>query len=284
MSTPSDPTDPPHDELRALRARAYGPDADIHDDPAALARLQQLEAQGREPEPAAADDPSPFAVFEDTVDAADPTAPEPEPHPLEAYLADTDPAFAGGATDAPAAPEDGIPSSEPAEQDAEPAAKPWFRRTPALWIMSLVAAVLLGVGLTLTVQSVTSGKVATLSVDKDGTWPSTFGDRPAGGVLFDEFHGLSVVSFPQGFGLDPSEICMYVVASTAEEGGTVGSVSCGSGPFPATAALAVTEESPRNLRDAFAVGTALQFVLEGEQVHIYAKAPVTGRPSSTPTP
>jgi len=32
-------------ELRDLRARAYGPDADIQDDPAALARLAELEAR-----------------------------------------------------------------------------------------------------------------------------------------------------------------------------------------------------------------------------------------------
>jgi len=33
------------DELRALRERAYGPGADIHDDPAALQRLRELEGQ-----------------------------------------------------------------------------------------------------------------------------------------------------------------------------------------------------------------------------------------------
>ena len=32
-------------ELRDLRARAYGPDSDIQDDPVALARLAELEAR-----------------------------------------------------------------------------------------------------------------------------------------------------------------------------------------------------------------------------------------------
>ena len=36
-------TDQPDDELRALRERAYGRHADIHDDPAAMARLRELE-------------------------------------------------------------------------------------------------------------------------------------------------------------------------------------------------------------------------------------------------
>ncbi|WP_251454564.1 hypothetical protein [Microbacterium sp. Marseille-Q6648] len=35
------------DELRMLRARAYGPNADIHDDEAALARLHELEDEAR---------------------------------------------------------------------------------------------------------------------------------------------------------------------------------------------------------------------------------------------
>ena len=38
----------PHDELAALRARAYGPAADIDGDPEALARLRDLEIAARE--------------------------------------------------------------------------------------------------------------------------------------------------------------------------------------------------------------------------------------------
>lgn len=38
-------------ELRALQRRAYGPDADIHTDPAALARLRVLEAAAARPAP-----------------------------------------------------------------------------------------------------------------------------------------------------------------------------------------------------------------------------------------
>ncbi|WJL96799.1 hypothetical protein QSU92_06405 [Microbacterium sp. ET2] len=43
-------------ELRALQRRAYGPDADIHSDPAALARLRALEAAGSLPTPPPGDD------------------------------------------------------------------------------------------------------------------------------------------------------------------------------------------------------------------------------------
>ncbi len=50
------------DELRALRLRAYGPDADIRDDPQALSRLRELEARAvGAPEP----DAPPHAPPED---------------------------------------------------------------------------------------------------------------------------------------------------------------------------------------------------------------------------
>jgi hypothetical protein len=299
MSTPSSPDDAPLDELRALRARAYGPDADIHDDPAALARLQQLETQAREAEgPGAPEsDASTPAASAEEMDAGGPAAPQTAPHPLDVFLADTAPPVRQDASPAPT-PEAGIPSTgdpstgdpstgdpstgDPADPPA-PIRRPWYRRTRVLWALSLVAAVLVGVGLTLSVQSLTSGKVAALAVDDGGTWPATFGERPPGGVLFDEFHGLSVVTFPQGFGLDPTELCLYIVAGAGETS-TMGSVSCGSGPFPATASLTVTADSPKKLREAFEVGTALKFVHEGDQVQVYAKAPGIVVPSRTPQP
>jgi hypothetical protein len=69
-------------ELNSLRARAYGPDADITGDPAALARLAQLEASAKPrssvavPAPAEADLPSAAASTDPgTPDAAAPTTP-----------------------------------------------------------------------------------------------------------------------------------------------------------------------------------------------------------------
>lgn len=41
-------------ELSTLRARAYGPDPDIHDDPAALTRLRELEELARGAAPVSA--------------------------------------------------------------------------------------------------------------------------------------------------------------------------------------------------------------------------------------
>lgn len=86
-----------HAELDALRRRAFGPDADIHDDPAALARLIELEDLARlrvaagatdaAPPPPALESPSAGLPIAEPVDAHPvgekpfATAP-PEPDPL----------------------------------------------------------------------------------------------------------------------------------------------------------------------------------------------------------
>jgi hypothetical protein len=277
------PTDPAADELRALRARAYGPDADIHADPAALARLQELEAQNRSAAAPATEEPTPLPLSEEAgTDAAGPTT-----APVDDVAADDPvpaPATADGdAPDAPPAPEDGILAPDAATE--HPAAtRPWWRRRRALWAGSLVLAVLLGVGLTLAVEAMTSGKVATLGVDHDAEWPTdTFGERPPDALLFDEFHGLSVLSVGQAFGGSGDQLCISVQSVPA--GSTsVGAWGCGTVDFPAAAAFSVPGNAPQELRDAFPVGTSLKFVLDGDQVHVYAKGPGVraSQPSSVP--
>jgi len=277
MSTPTDPSR--DEELRALRARAYGPEADIHTDPAALARLQELEAQHRIAVAPVPDEPSPLALFEepetDAVAATGPLSGDPaagDPSPAVAALA-ADPA------DAPLTPEDGILSPDAEPEDPAPA-RPWWRRRRVLWAGSLVVALLLGVGLTLSVQAITSGRVSTLAVDRDGEWPTQlFGERPPGALRFDDFHGLSVFGLGQGFGGGVDQVCLSV-QSAPDGTGNIGAWGCGTVDFPAAASFTVTATAPQELRDAFPVGTSLQFVLEGDRVHVYAKAP--GIRASTP--
>lgn len=273
MSTPTDPSR--DDELRALRERAYGPDADIHADPVALARLQELEATRRvaaspvsAPEPAPLEETGEDAAALTTSQAGDVVAGDAAGGgPYEAS-----PAPAADGQDAPLAPGDGILSPD-AEPDDPAPARPWWRRRGAVWAGSLVVALLLGVGLTLAVQAMTSGKVATLAVDPDGEWPTqSFGDRPPGALQFDVFHGLTVFGLGQGYGGGVDQVCLSV-QSTPDGASTVGAWGCGTVDFPATASLVVTANAPKELRDAFPVGTSLQFVLDGEQVHVYAKAP-----------
>jgi len=272
----STPTDSQRDELRALRARAYGPDADIGDDPAALARLQQLEAGERAAAPTST--PAPMVV-EDTPDAATPAA---STRPRVRGVADqpTAPDAAGDAAP-PYAPESASFTDRPASGDGIPGAAAglrhrwWRRHFPLLWAASVVAALVLGAALTLWTQSLDVGHIAVLHEDPDADWPTEVWGGPTDGALaFDSFHGLLVLSQPQPARGD-GDISMPCIIVYSERNGAIdyASGTCGAGPFPATAAMIVDSSSPADLRDAFALGTSLQFVLDGDEVHVYAKGP-----------
>lgn len=256
----STPTDSPLDELRALRERAYGPDADIHDDPVALARLEELQEQER------------FPVGPIAAEALNAPA-DPSPAPTEHSAPSAD-----ERTAEPAA--EGAVAEEPGESDPQVAhARPWWRRRiPLLWAGSVVAGLLLGVALTLGVQAIDAGRVAVLQEDPEAEWPDEwFGSRPPDGRLFEEFHGLTVIVFPQSYGPDGSQHCLYVV--TPDQNGGFGAGSCGADAYPATASMEVGSLSPAELRDAFPDGTALQFVHDGSTVDVYSRAPSIVEPT-----
>ena len=151
------------DELRLLRARAYGPDADILDDPEAMRRLRELEEQarlaGEASDPAAsgavasgseaagsaaagsaaadpgAEDPRAIAAATSAGAAADPTANArrgledavhsgvAEARGTRSDDADTD----AGRTQDGVPPADAAPGPSPTPA---PAGGPWWRRTP----------------------------------------------------------------------------------------------------------------------------------------------------------
>lgn len=269
--------DDPAEELRLLRERAYGRAADIHEDPAALQRLQELEDHERATA-APLESPSAGEVDPETdapsVDASLPAAMIGSDH---AQPETVDDAYSGAETGTTA--DAGIREAGPVET---PASKPWWkRRMPRVWAASLVAAIVLGVVLTLSAQALQAGKIAVLSADEDVEWPSQFwGDRTEGSLAFETFFGMSVISQPQQFGagLDERVPCLTVFSG---EGDNLmyAAGACGAGPFPATATFTVGIQSPAELRERFPDGTALQFVLEGSQVHVYARAPVLGDPT-----
>lgn len=302
----STPTDPPLDELRALRERAYGRDADIQDDPDALARLRELEAQASaampsaavgSATPAATDGVTPGAVAGDVagrLPSADVTADAAVPRSgtttVGAAVGSALAVDAGSTVSSTAVAADGAPSS-PAETPASAAAhddpsiadggdpaangtpprSPWWRRrTPLLWAASVAVGVLLGAGLTLAVQAAAAGRVATLNQDPDAEWPSQFfGDRPPDALVFDDFHGLTVLTFRQPAQPGSAQTCLYVV--TAPD--AFGAGTCAADAFAPTTSLEVGPDSPDALRERFPRGTALQFVLEGSNVQIYAREP-----------
>ena len=313
----STPTEPPLDELRTLRERAYGRHADIQDDPHALARLRELEAQlsaatpslpaatpsvpAATPRvPAASATPAvgagvaPARIDKDgsgrlpggdgttdaaarrstitPVDGAGGSAPAVDAGPALTPSAATADAGELTATATAAAP--GDPSladdGDPARHGTPPRSRWWRRRPRLLWAASVVAGVLVGVGLTLAVQAAGAGRVATLDVDADGEWPNEFfGAPPPDARVFDDFHGLTVLAFREPSQPGNSQTCLYIVTAP----NAFGAGTCGADAFGPTASLEVGPDSPEELIDRFPRGTALQFVLEGSRVHVYAREP-----------
>ncbi len=306
----STPTDSSRDELAALRERAYGRDADILDDPAALARLSELEelaaaasaatiaasaarariptnggssrrpaveVDGEDPE-----EPAVIAAPSEGMDAASPAAPgtsgqggDDVPAPANEGLPEDGLLGGAGAADAASGAGEDAVDAEAAEVTETAAVRPWWRRVPVLWAASVVAAMLVGAGLTLLVQGMEAGKVGVLQVDTEADWPEeVWGGPTEDSLAFEDFYGLSVLSQPQvtGDGTQAAVPCLIVFSGVSDNPSYLGG-SCGAGSFPAEAALVVGRQAPSELRDRFPEGTALQFVLDGEQVHVYAREP-----------
>lgn len=241
------------DELRSLRARAYGPGADIFDDPAAVRRLAELESITRTPirEPVPAPEPIPEPPAEPSEEVDRPPAGPPEPP---------------GATDAAAPPAS--------------ARRAWWRRPVVLWAASIVVAVVATALVTHLALSQGPRQVAVLA-PSSVEWPQEyFGEQPEGGQVFDDFYGVTVIALPQQFSEDLAAPCLYVLRTGEMSNGMLGG-GCGAGAFTATAAVAVTESMPEALRDRFPDGGAVQFVLDGDRVLVYADETV---PAATVSP
>ncbi|GAA5036448.1 hypothetical protein ACFQRL_09405 [Microbacterium fluvii] len=248
------------DELSALRERAYGPSADIHADPAAMARLASLEASLRADAVAdAAADATGQAQPDDSADSPDVTS-----SPADRRL---DQQTVGATAADAAAPDSGAPALA-----AEPDTSPRRPRRALVWAASIVVAALVGAGATLGVQSLMSGRVAVLGVEEGAEWPTEyFGSATDDSRVFTEFHGLSVAAVDQP-GIEGVTVCLYVLDERGVDSQMM-TAGCAAGSFPASASLVVTGDSPDELTEAFEAGTALLFVLEGDRVEVFASAP-----------
>ena len=261
----------PDDELRALRKRAYGRDADIEGDPAALRRLRELEEEAHR---RLAEGPEPG---ERTTIPAEPEAPEETPAPgirssAGSGAAENAAASASGPDDEPA-----LAGAEPADAAARDFPQPsspawWRRRSTLLWSAAVIAALIVGAAAALWAGEQQRGRVAVLQQADVEDWPrNVVGEPPDGSRLFEDFLGLTVVIMPQSFGGGSETECLYVLESGGQ--GFMSTIGCSAGGFPATAGLAVTARAPDELRERFADGTALQFVLTDSRVHVYADEP-----------
>lgn len=240
------------EELRRLRARAYGPDADIAADPEALRRLEELETRIH-PAPAVDDPP--------LIDVVPSAAAE----PVEATADE--------------------PAVEPTEDDVEPAPSRARWVVPVLCIGSAVAAAAVAVSATTAVTFpltpiapiVRDGdvrQVATLLVDEDFVWPDVFGGDFGQVQGFQPLEGLRPVYLERGWAGAGTDSCLLVLEDArldAEAEYFDGQLfwGCGADPFPATVNLRVTPELPDELTRAYGVDASVQFVLDGSRIAVY---------------
>ena len=278
------------EELRTLRARAYGPHADIANDPAAVRRLDELEAlrTTRRAERMSADAASPAAVDVVPVDERMPDA-------LTPGLSDLDALFPAApevpsSTELPASPQLPASAEHPAAAEEtttpqEPAG-PRRHRRRTLWIAAATAAAL-AAGITYAVVSFAPVSASSGAPQISTLAPTNAIDVPVGfiGAVEDspvfEFHGMTLF-VGGGFGgaAAPGAACLLALDTTQipaaadfdSSGWSIdGNVysGCGVGAFPATVEVPLTSEAPGDLTAAFPDGTALQFVLDGDRIGVF---------------
>lgn len=245
-------------ELQRLRARAYGPAADIDRDPEALRRLHELE-ELLAPGPA------------DEVAEALPEAPDTA-------------RFLG--RDVPVDPPVDEPAAAPEPETEPPPGRP-RRRIPrliaALWIASIVAAGAAGGAIAYGLVafapvSISSGapQIATLRPDANIQVPRGWMSAGASSDAY-EFHGLTLIETEYGYA-GPGQDCLTIVHTdeipedfALGDSWTTSGVTpsgCGMGAFPATVEYPVDSNSPRELRAEYP-GAVLQFVRNGEDVGVF---------------
>ncbi|GAA0489045.1 hypothetical protein [Microbacterium aurantiacum] len=224
------------EELRALRARAYGPGADIHEDPVARERLRELEALVQEQARDRADAASPPAAA-----SAEPSKPEGEPD-------------AG---------------REPTSEEPAPEPRSPRRISAGWWAASVVAALAVGAGGAVAVTAVSQGAggaqvIASLPPEPEVPWPRFLGAETGDSTSFREFYGLATVSAERSWGGPGSDRCLIVFQTV--EADMVGSGSgyqwaCGTRSFPPSVQFEVGSSNslPDELRARFPAGTELQF-------------------------
>jgi len=266
-------------ELAALRARAYGPHADIAGDPSALARLRELEVAERAERGGG-----------ETATIAEGELPAERPAAEAVAASDATPS----APDAAAALE--LPGVDDADSPPAPlvrAHRPIAVGWIVAWAASILVVALVVGGMVFGLASIRpvstetgATQVASLTEAVDGPeWLRQWFPQGADELAF-RYHGLIVARMPGGMyagGADSQ--CLFVADEEAyneADQSFTGQIfqGCGVGAFPATVQFVIDTTSTEQLRDVFPDGTALQFVLVGDTVGVFAIDP----PTPTPTP
>lgn len=242
------------DELRSLRARAYGPGADIHRDPRALQRLRELEGSVARRQP----DHSDARV-------------EPVSAPV-AHRARVD------AETEHVAPEVEVEVEHPAYKSFRPLSRvrrsSWLIALATTLIVAVVAAALVLVQrVQIDPLQVGATQVARLSLDATYDIPGFFAGFATAGrdvQAFQEFHGIrAVVTTGEVFVSGSDDDCLSVYSAAIVTNSDLNSfggrilVGCAAGPFPAmTQVRSDDQEFPDQLQSAFPGSTAFQFVYD----------------------
>lgn len=255
------------DELRTLRARAYGPSADIDQDPAALRRLHELEGRRGAPDAAVPVEPSGHQALVQS-------------EPVEAPLLPTaDDGAEIFAVDESSATEPDVPVSARARTSRRPSSQ-----TVALWTLSVLGAAALASGLTYSLTSAPPVAAPSGATQIDTLEPDPFIEVPVGwfgagpsSIAF-EYYGLTIFESTGGYAAVGTD-CFAVVATEQmpELDADTNSWSmsgimyngCRAGAFPATVQFVVDSNAPQQLRDRFPSDSALQFVFDGSRVGVF---------------
>lgn len=247
------------DELAALRARAYGPDADIAEDPEALARLRELE-DGRIGHGA----PSTSAAGRSSERQPAPDAETPWPKGTPEH--DDPPELAPG--------DRTVPDDGPSTEEDPPRAS--RRRIALMWTASVIVAAMVSAAVavfaTRQFQDDTGG-VATLGADTEFVWPRAFGGPERAGDAYEVFHGIRPLTTDDARRTGASDECLFLLSDDLIDdsdyySGSIWGSGCGAGAFPAVVAMKVTAGMPEDLRARFPIGTSLQFTLVDGEISV----------------
>lgn len=282
-------------ELRELRARAYGRDADIALDAAAARRLHELEwarsaARARRAAPEVP--PTPVEVSHAPLAPAPLTPPSARSVPTPA---DSEPASAVRESDAVDGlrvfePDDDEEAADP-ERESERIRERATRRRITWWAASVVASAAVAAVVTFTLTSsppvsASSGapQVETLRLTgaADRIPEGWFG--AGGDTIAADFSGFTVFAIsnwgdarsddggqPNCIGVVRTDQIPPVDGFDPNDWGYGGDFysSCDIGVFPATVQLPISGSAPDELLERYPSAEALQFVLDGDRVGVF---------------
>lgn len=263
-------------ELRELRARAYGPRADITNDRAAMRRLRELEAARRAETSGATAEPA-----SDGEADASPIGPP----PADTVPTGDAPPTAGGD------PEWWHPGEVTEDEDRVGPTESAPRRRRVLWALSVIASAAVAAGVTYALTGVapvsaSSGvpQTTTLHPTSATLVPQGFVGAVESTPVYD-FYGLTLFLSEGAFGapVGSDDVCLIAVSTDAVPAidsfdGSSWSLDgpaysgCTAGAFPATIEVSLRGDVPAALGARFSGSRAIQFVLDGDRVGVFVDA------------